>query len=315
MKGQAQTSVAVAFLEDWPSVAEALMSPSGLGSSRNQIKKEGLSKKFLQRKIVAKEILQLPINLLNLGEISPLYRGPPMEILFEDERILAINKWPGIFSHPLNYDEGEHGGHDNCLSYLRSIGRGAILLSVNQKAYDRGLLYRLDHETSGVLLYVKNQELWEEWRKEFHRVVALKQYLALVRGRCPLRGEYQHGLLPSRERGHKMKVVDASSLRSLRIGRVGKEGIFNVQSSHYIERWNLSLLQVELKTGLRHQVRAQLAALGYPLLGDPLYGGEKAPRMFLHAYRYDISWKGISYRFKCPQAPLFDRFLDLNRLL
>jgi 23S rRNA pseudouridine1911/1915/1917 synthase len=69
-----------------------------------------------------------------------------------------------------------------------------------------------------------------------------------------------------------------------------------------------SLLMIELKTGLRHQIRAQLSYLGFPILGDELYGGNKAERLYLHAWRYE--WSEF---VEDNHMDLFDRFFDLNR--
>ena len=70
---------------------------------------------------------------------------------------------------------------------------------------------------------------------------------------------------------------------------------------------NNSLVLVNLQSGLRHQIRAQLAALGFPILGDELYGGSRAERLFLHAWRYE--WSEIE---EDNSADLFDGFFDLN---
>ena len=72
----------------------------------------------------------------------------------------------------------------------------------------------------------------------------------------------------------------------------------------------VSLVLVNLKTGLRHQIRAQLSFLGFPILGDELYGGRKAERVFLHALRYEFS-----DIVEDSNAELFNIFFDLNRAL
>lgn len=77
-----------------------------------------------------------------------------------------------------------------------------------------------------------------------------------------------------------------------------------VQKLSFNERTNRSLLQVSLKTGLRHQIRVQLAHLGYPLIGDELYGGESSSRLHLHAYRYQFQYGGKELFFETP-PPVF----------
>ena len=119
--------------------------------SSNKLKKF-FDKSFLQRSFKKGSTLKLPLDFVNDGLINPHYDGPPIEIIAETEWFLVLNKLPNQFVHPLSYDES-----NNCLSYLRATR--PELLNVNSSNYDRGLLYRLDFETSGVLIYVKQDNL------------------------------------------------------------------------------------------------------------------------------------------------------------
>jgi 23S rRNA-/tRNA-specific pseudouridylate synthase len=74
---------------------------------------------------------------------------------------------------------------------------------------------------------------------------------------------------------------------------------------------NKSLVLINLKHGLRHQIRVQMAEIGFPLLGDEFYGGTSAERLFLHCWRYEMD-EGV---FEDTEAELFDNFFDLNSLL
>jgi 23S rRNA pseudouridine1911/1915/1917 synthase len=88
------------------------------------------------------------------------------------------------------------------------------------------------------------------------------------------------------------------------------EGVLKVKK--VLGKEGKSLLLVKLETGLRHQIRAQLSHLGFPILGDELYGGMKDQRVYLHALKYE--WEAEA-EAEDSEAELFDRFFDLNSAL
>lgn len=250
--------------------------------SSNKLKKF-FDKSFLLRSFKKGSTLKLPLNFVNDGFINPHYEGPAIEILAENELFLVLNKHPNQFVHPLSYDES-----DNCLSYLRA--KRPELLFVNQSNYDRGLLYRLDYETSGVLIYVKQESLYKKLREEFNEVAKKKIYRCWVNGECSLQGRFIHSFSSSGEKGQKVVVhshVDDETA-----------GTLSVSPLRFDSDKNQTLMEVQLKTGLRHQIRAQMAYLGYPLVGDELYGGTKASRLYLHAVQYEIEVEGRVYNYE-----------------
>lgn len=251
------------------------------GFSKNLLKKH-LTKNQLQKPMKKGDRLDLPLNLINHGQINPVYAGPIVQIQYEDDLILVLNKPAKIHSHPLTYDES-----DNLLSFLREL-RGDRELLVNLANYDRGLLYRLDYETSGLMIYVKNPHLHQELRTNFHRVMKEKIYLAKVKGKFDQEGLWEHKLKPSEERGYKMKVDSH-----------GESAVLEAKLKIYDEKTDTSIVEIKLHNGLRHQIRIQLATLGFPIIGDGLYGGEEGKRLFLHAYRYEIQTKELNYQLTC----------------
>lgn len=248
-------------------------------ASGNKLKKH-FAKKFLNRGLNAKSILTLPLNFTNDGEINPSYIGSALEIIAEDENFFIFTKNPNQFVHPLTYDES-----DNCLSYLRQVR--PKLLEVNKENYDRGLLYRLDYETSGVMIYVKKDELYQKLRENFATVAKEKIYWCWVQGEMKLEGAFKHAFNSSEEKGKRVKVSDANG--------VGQIGEFAISSLRFDSELNRTLVEVRLKTGLRHQIRAQMAYLGYPLVGDTFYGGPPAQRLYLHALTYTLEVFGKEY--------------------
>ena len=286
-----QKNMELSVLHNWQNGRDFLQ--SGLFLSRNQIKKAEVAKAFLNKQIDKGTTLTLPLNLINKKEISPFYTNNEMEIILEDENLLALNKIPMVHSHPLKYDE-----HDNCLSFLRSIDRGDLLY-INSDSYDRGLLYRLDYETSGVLVYIKKQDILYYLRNNFHQVIKEKKYKALVSGKHCLKGRFSHDLIPTGKKKHMMKATP------------GNQAVMEIMEYKYLEPFDLTLLEIRLVTGFRHQIRVQLSALGAPVLGDILYGGKEASRLYLHACCYKLAWEDHNYNIECSKAPLFDQYSGL----
>lgn len=242
-------------------------------------------KKFLKRSFGARAVLQLPLSFVNDLAIFPVYDGPSIEIVYEDDLFLVLNKPPNIFSHPLTYNE-----KNNCLSFLR-VTRPKFL-SVNVKSYDRGLLYRLDFETSGVLIYVKKESEYFELRNNFKTIAKEKKYLCLVEGDCKLTGKFEHFFKATEEKGKKIRVSNE------KVGGECQEGELFLTPKHFNPETNVTLMEVLLGRGLRHQIRSQLAFLGFPIRGDLLYGGNKAHRLYLHAETYKIIFGNREYQFQ-----------------
>ncbi len=266
----------------------------GLGLSRSQLKKF-LKSSFLKKSLRHGDEIDLPLNILNYGNINPHFQGKEVKILQETDDFFVLAKPQGIHCHPLSYEES-----DNCLSFLRQQGLNDYLI-VNCDSYDRGLLYRLDQLTSGLLILSKNSDFLEQLKIRRHDIIRKKEYLAIVQGQTPSEGELDHFLYASGYKGFKM-IEDAR----------GDQAQLKFKRLRYSQSDNLSLIKVELGIGLRHQIRAQMSLAGFPILGDELYGGQSAARLFLHCFHYQIEWQDKVWDFTAPDAPLFDLFLHLN---
>lgn len=284
-------------LGDESSLEDYLLS---LNISKTQIKKSDLPKRVLEKKLEKKEEIEIPLNLVNQGWIYPTYVGPEVDILFEDSRILCLNKPPKIHSHPLSYNE-----QNNILSFLR---QNLYLKKTNfcfERQYEGGLLYRLDFETSGVLFFSKEKEQYLSIRKNFKDFAKTKEYICIVKGRFEGSGIYKHFLSPYGLKKSRVRVKEN--------GELG-QGVIEVSVLNQNIDKNLTLLKVRLFSGIRHQIRAQLAHLGYPILGDTLYGGEESDRLFLHAHKYTMLIGDKNYEVTAKNAVLFDRFFNLDSI-
>lgn len=260
-----------------------------------QLLKKYFSNKELNRAIRAKDTIRLPLDLVNHLKINPVYVGPKALVLSETNDYLVVHKPSGIHSHPLCYSD-----QNTVLNFLAEQNQWEAL-RVNENNYDRGLIFRLDFETSGILIVAKTEDFFQKMRIGFKEKMKRKFYWAIVGEGFDKEGEWIHYFKASGAKGSKQKVdvhphVDAAA------------GVLEVRK--ILCENNRTLVLVNLNSGLRHQIRAQLAILGFPILGDELYGGEKADRLYLHALRYE--WDEIQ---EDPNAELFDRFFDLNRAL
>lgn len=202
---------------------------------------------------------------------------PRLEILYEDRDLVAINKPAGLLSVRSPKDNEPHA-----LGILRDQ------LSRRNRSIKLWPVHRIDRDTSGVLLFATSREKREAVMKEWN--TAKKIYLAIVQGR------------PEPEAG----TID----QPLRLDpdiyqmHVGPHPDARRAITHFTTERSVgqrSLLRVELETGRQHQIRAHLAWLGHPVVGDQRYGSD-GPRMALHALRLRISRPGtnIPLAFETP---------------
>ncbi len=279
----------LSFLKSYSSVENALKECFGI--SKQQIKKY-LSPKIRSQEIKEKMSFDIPLNLLNRNRIYPDYEGPQISIIDEDENFIVLSKPTRIHTHPLSYEEA-----NNCLSFLREQGRGEIL-KINHENYDRGLVFRLDYETSGVLIYCKNEILRKVIRNNFQRSFIQKKYLAIVEGNFPTYTTINGRLSSSGLKGHKVEVTPVNEGR----GFVGKIEVNRLDFKN-----NLSLLEITLFEGHRHQIRALLAYKNFPILGDILYGASRSDRLYLHAKEYSLSANKFQKTWICDSINEFER--------
>jgi len=220
--------------------------------------------------VIAKYEYSFSINILNEKRISPVYTGPEIDIIFEDENIIALNKPSSVHGHPLTYTET-----DNCLSFLRQQGKFAAL-GLNPHEAERGMLYRLDFATSGILVFCKREELFHSWRKNFFHLVKTKYYIAIVDSPGPEIGEYATYLQSYGPKGAKM--VEAEEAECSQLAR-------------------LKIVEKSINT----------------IKGDTIYNGNSFERLMLHALEYDFTINETqTYKMKAPLPDLFRDFLNLN---
>ena len=187
-----------------------------------------------------------------------------LDVLYEDAHLVVIDKPAGMPSHPLR--PGELGCAANGL-----VARYPEMAGIGYDDRQPGLVNRLDNDTSGVLLAARAPATFAALRESLEEGRIDKAYLALVTK--PVRPQIiELSLAPSPR--HRARVeVNA-------LGRPSRTTVLACRA-----HGDLFMLEVHAGRAYRHQVRAHLAAVGSPILGDALYGGEFAARHFLHASR------------------------------
>jgi 23S rRNA pseudouridine1911/1915/1917 synthase len=199
-------------------------------------------------------------------------------IVYEDESVLVVDKPAGMASH------GFSGQDHDTLANLLAAQR-PDLLGIGRNRWEPGLVHRLDHETSGLLLVAKTQAAFDALRLQFRRRQVKKKYWALVWGITLAEGSVAYPIVHDSRDKRRMRAIVDKSPRS----KGQKSWVALTRFRKLGDGDGLSLLEIEMETGVTHQIRVHLAAIGHPIVGDLLYGGEGREsfgleRHFLHAH-------------------------------
>jgi 23S rRNA pseudouridine1911/1915/1917 synthase len=213
----------------------------------------------------------------------------PLDILFEDDDLLVLNKPAGLVVHP-GAGHQQHTLVNALLAHCKN-------LSVIGGEERPGIVHRLDKETSGVLVIAKNDATHRDLSKQFAERTTGKVYLALVAG-TPREKTGTIDAPIARHPVHRQRMSIAR-----RAGRPAKTDYRVLKSNG-----DVSLVECTIHTGRTHQIRVHLHHLGHPVLGDKLYGGKRAgasPRQMLHAsklsFRHPRTGETMSFTASVPK--------------
>ena len=224
----------------------------------------------------------------------------PLDVIYEDDALLVVNKPAGMVVHPAY-------GHASGTLVNAVLAHCPQIADVGGP--DRaGVVHRLDKDTSGLILIAKDGVTRAALQRQFKRRQVAKTYLALVEGQMqPREGVVEAPVGRDKRQRKKMAVV-----------RSGREARTMYRAIEYFA--NYTLLEVRPHTGRTHQVRVHLSWLGYPIVGDAVYGRHRQRllrgRHFLHAARIRFSHPATSeeVEFEAPLPPeLADVLKQLRR--
>ena len=229
---------------------------------KNYLKDGGV---LLNGKVVTKYNTIVKKNdIIELSKINKTHKKSDLDIIYEDEYFLVINKPAGLLSISTTKEKEKTAYH-----LVREFIK-------NRKKSDKiFVLHRLDKDTSGVLVFVKDNTLKHLLQNNWDKYVKTREYIALVTGPVKDIDDYTCYL---KEIGPDKVIVTNK-----------KEGKIAVTSIKTINKNNkYSLVKVNIKTGRRNQIRVVLNHLGCPIVGDKKYGGIKSNRLYLHASKLTI---------------------------
>ncbi|MEM1329805.1 MAG: RluA family pseudouridine synthase [Planctomycetota bacterium] len=198
----------------------------------------------------------------------------PLEVLYEDRHLIVLNKRPDIIVHPARSELS--GTMINALAWHFEHESGGTLSTVGDEYARPGVVHRLDRNTTGCIVFAKDDEAHWKLGRQFEERTVDKRYVALVQGRFHADAEVIElpiGPHPSREKGYREKYVvrhDDLGKPSTTICRVRERYRLHERA---VGDQEFTLVELELKTGRTHQIRVHLSHLGYPLVGDDMYSG------------------------------------------
>jgi 23S rRNA pseudouridine1911/1915/1917 synthase len=222
----------------------------------------------------------------------------PLEVLYEDEHMIVINKPAGLVVHPAAGNET--GTLVNALLHhctdLAGIG--------GEKR--PGIVHRLDKDTSGVIVVAKTEAALNELARQFKARETEKEYLTIVRG------------VPTPPRGRIATTIGRHPIHRKKMAVDVRNWRHAVSYYNVAEAFNLAaLLRIRIETGRTHQIRVHMAHIHHPVVGDKLYGrmrssGIQADRQMLHAAKLSISHPNTGERmhFSAPVPKDLEALLE-----
>lgn len=265
-----------------------------------------ISRTMIQKLIESKEILVngeskkisyklqigdiIEINIPEAKEINLKAQNIPIEVVYEDEDIIVVNKPKGLVVHPAN------GNPDGTLvNAIMAICKDS--LSGIGGEIRPGIVHRLDKDTSGLLIIAKNDKAHINMSEQIKNRQVKKIYIALVRGKVS-ENEATINMPIGRSNKDRKKMA---------VRKDGKEAITHFKVLKRYEKY--TLLEVKIDTGRTHQIRVHMAEIGHPVVGDMVYSNGKnefgVEGQMLHAksldFKHPITGKEMYLEAELPE--------------
>jgi 23S rRNA pseudouridine1911/1915/1917 synthase len=231
----------------------------------------------------------------------PVAEPAALTIIYEDADIIVIDKPAGLVVHP----SPGHPSH----TLVNAILSHCPSLASSNDIMRPGIVHRLDKDTSGLIVIAKNDYARQFLVNQFKSHAVTKNYLVLVKGRLP----HEQGVIETpigRDPRNRKRMAPV---------KTGKEASTQYEVKQYLK--NYTLLDVTPRTGRTHQIRVHLKAIGYPVVGDSVYGtrcrhealASCVKRQFIHAYRLGFCLPSTNkyQEFTCPLPPDLKQALQL----
>lgn len=260
------------------------------GMSRNSIKSL-----LSHRQVMVNEKITTQFNLaLQAGDLVTISntRGntelshPKLKIIFEDQYLIVVEKKEGLLTVTTGKSD-----ETTAFSILKNHLRRS---SPENKIY---VVHRLDRETSGIIMFAKSREIQLALQENWHRVITKRVYVALVEGKVAKEKDTITTWLTENEKSLKIH----SSLTD----NGGQQAITHYKVVKSNEKY--SLLEIELETGRKNQIRVHMQSIGHPIVGDKKYGSDSViiGRLGLHArilaFIHPMSLENISFETPVPR--------------
>jgi 23S rRNA pseudouridine1911/1915/1917 synthase len=253
------------------------------------------------------------------GAIAP--EDIPLEVIYEDDAIIVVNKPAGLIVHPARSHKS--GTLVNALAWRFKHVSGGELSKVGEEFARPGIVHRLDKFTSGAIVSAKNDTAHWRLGKQFEQRRTDKRYLAIVHGRVEPEVELVDAPL-----GKHPTVREKYAVRYDETGKPSQT-IWRVRERYEAPFGPFTLLELELKTGRTHQIRVHCSHRKHPIAGDDLYGGKHLTerdlggasstplmtRQALHATTLGIRhpMSEVPMRFVAPLTADLRRMIELLR--
>jgi 23S rRNA pseudouridine1911/1915/1917 synthase len=253
--------------------------------SNDQVEVNGVPQKS-GFKISPDDTIDVLYDMASIEKIEDI----DLPILFQNDDIVVINKPAGVISHA----RGRYWNEPSVASFVRQL--------TGQEGERAGIVHRLDRATSGVMICAKTTAVMQHLQAQFAARTVQKTYTAVV-----------EGVMDPAEAVIDMPIErNPKAPSTFRVGANGKAA----QTEYHVEKSSEHYAQLRLlpKTGRTHQLRVHLKYRGHPIIGDVLYGGKEARRLFLHASALELELPdGLRQRFEAPLPPEFTELLEHDR--
>jgi 23S rRNA pseudouridine1911/1915/1917 synthase len=221
---------------------------------------------------------------------KPEFNNPLLNIIWEDDDLIVVNKREGLLS-VANAKVKERTAYNLLSTYLKKTDPRSHVF----------VLHRLDRDTSGLMMFAKNKQVQHTLQSDWNNMITARSYVAVVEGRP----EKDSDLIVS-------NLTENANMQVYVTNEGGKEAITRYRLLE--SNGSYSLLELDLETGRKNQIRAQMQSIGHSIAGDEKYGAETDPtgRMMLHARRlffiHPVTGEEMRFETRIPE-----RFINLAK--